>query len=321
MDIAAIIVNYRTAEATARNVTVLLSELQGFQDPLVVVVDNDSRDGSSEHLRQAFEGSEFRHRVLLVDSGHNGGYGFGINVALRRLMTLPTPPRYIYVINPDAIAGAGAVRRLTDFMDAHPRAGLVGSLVQSPDGHVQTSAFRFPSLWSELEGAARLGALTRLLRRHVVALPVDEVSEESREVDWVSGASMLFRREVIETAGLFDEGFFLYFEEIDFARRVRQAGWKIYFVAGASISHVGSLATGMSDETRAMPRYWFEARRRYLVKHHGRLYGAGCDMAWLCGNLLYATKSTLLRRPLSQRPRLLRDFLEFSLKNVWKPAP
>lgn len=317
MDIAAIIVNYRTADATIDSATALSADLEGFNGSRIIVVDNDSRDGSFARLQEAFRAPTWNGRVEVVESGHNGGYGYGINVGIRRALALPTPPRYLYVINPDAIADSGSLERLVGFMDGHPDAGMVGSLVHGPGGEIQAAAFRFPTIWSELEGTAAFRPLSHLLRDHIVAIR----PSDSCEVDWIPGASMLFRREVFSTAGLFDEGFFLYFEEVDFARRVRQAGWKIYFVANAGIGHIGSLATGMNDETRRMPRYWFQARRRYLVKHHGPLYGAACDAAWLCGHLINLGKSKVLRRPPSGRPQLWRDFVRYSVSNLLRAAP
>jgi GT2 family glycosyltransferase len=209
------------------------------------------------------------------------------------------------------------MRRLVSFMDSHPDAGLVGSTVHGPAGDVQAHAFRFPTLWSEIEGTANWGPISRVLKDHQVPLS----PEASTEVDWVPGTSMLLRREVFTTTGLFDQGFFLYFEEVDFAKRVKQAGWKVYYVADAGISHIGSLATGMADESRRMPGYWFQARRRYFVKHHGRLYGAACDAAWISGHALYLTKKHLTRRTDGLRPHLWRDFVRYSLRNVWREAP
>lgn len=317
MDVAAIIVNYRTPDATVDSVTALAREFEGFENPRILVVDNDSRDGSSARLREIFAESVWGGRVEVVDSLHNGGYGYGINLGVRRLLALPTPPRYIYVINPDAVADAGSVKRLAAFMGDHPDAGIVGGLTHGMQGDVQSVAFRFPSVLSEIEMTASFRPLSRLLRDYTV--PV--TPSDSCEVDWVGGASMLFRREVFSSAGFFDEGFFLYFEEVDFARRARQAGWKVYFVANAGIGHIGSLATGMADESRPMPRYWFQARRRYLVKHHGPLYGAACDAAWICGRAVFVAKNKLLGRAVSGRPRFLRDFIRYSVDNLMKPPP
>ena len=316
MDVAAIIVNYRTASAAIEAARSLDADLAAYEH-VIYIVDNDSRDGSVSALRAAFGEGTGSGAIEVIDTGHNGGYGFGINVAVRAAGLLPHAPRYFYILNPDAQADPGSVQKLITFLDAHPEAGVVGSLVHDPAGEIQARAFRFPSVWSELEGTAHWGPLTALLRKHQVALDPDETTE----VDWVPGTSMLVRREVFSTAGLFDEGFFLYFEEVDFARRVKKAGWKVYYLAGAGITHIGSLATGMTDASRRMPRYWFQARRRYFVKHHGRLYGALSDAAWLSGHALFIAKQRVRRRRAFVRPRLWRDFAKYSLGHAFSPPP
>ncbi len=316
MDVAAIIVNFRTPEATIGAVTTVLRELAGFSDPRVIVVDNDSRDGSFERLAATFADPAWDSRVTVIDSKHNGGYGYGINVGVRLLLATAPVPRHVYVMNPDAWMDAGALRKMVEFMDGHPDAGLVGGRIHCPSGE-QLKAFRFPSFWGEFEATARTNVVARLLRDQVISI----FPEESCAVDWVSGTSMLIRSQLLQSPMLFDEGFFLYFEEVDFARRVRAAGWKTYYVDGASVGHIGSLSTGMADQGRPMPAYWFQARRRYFVKHHGPVYGAACDLAWICGYAVFVGKSKLLRRKVVFRPRLWRDFIRYSVSNLMKPAP
>jgi N-acetylglucosaminyl-diphospho-decaprenol L-rhamnosyltransferase len=102
---------------------------------------------------------------------------------------------------------------------------------------------------------------------------------------------------------------------------VKQAGWRVFYVDDAPITHVGSLSTGMADQTRRMPRYWFESRRRYFVKHHGRAYAALCDVAWLLGHAIYQAKAALQPGSSPTRPHLGRDFARFSLTELLRPAP
>jgi GT2 family glycosyltransferase len=316
MDVATIIVNYRTSAATIEAVTALLPDLDAFDSPLVVVVDNASGDGSLDSLRRTFAEDRWRDRVVVVDGEYNRGFGGGVNAGVRYVRQKYGAPKYSYILNPDASIEPGALRGLVAFMEEHPDAGLVGNLVQNRDAD-QVGAFRFPTLLSELEGTACLGPVTRLLRDYVVPIQPTETCE----VDWVSGVSMLFRSAVFDTVGLFDEGFFLYFEEIDLAKRVHDAGWKVYFVAGVRVDHVGGLSTGFKDESRRMPKYWFESRRRYFVKHHGRVYAAGCDAAWICGHAMYKLKQTVRRSLPAGRPSFGRDFLRYSVQNFLRPAP
>jgi GT2 family glycosyltransferase/serine acetyltransferase len=316
VSVAVVIVNFRTAEATIEGVAALLASLERIPGSQIVVVDNRSGDGSLERLRAALGGPSATP-VSVVDAGHNGGYGFGINVGVRHALASAHPPRYVYIINPDAVAEPGSLAALVAFLDANPGVGLAGSLIRGPAGEVQGQAFRFPTLWSEIEANARVGSISRLLSRHIVSLK----PSATIEVDWVPGTSMLVRTEVFTSGIWFDAGFFLYFEEIDFARRVKAAGWKVFYVADAPITHIGSLATGMADEKRPMPRYWFESRRRYLVKHHGIVYAVGCDLAWLTGHSIYQAKRRLKPSEVPTRPNMGRDFVEFGLEQALRPAP
>jgi N-acetylglucosaminyl-diphospho-decaprenol L-rhamnosyltransferase len=316
IEVAIIIVNYRTPAATIEAVAALGEDLAKLENPMVVVVDNDSGDGSAEQLEKVFSEPRWAGRVVVVSSGNNGGFGSGVNVGIRYVLKSLGSPRYFYVLNPDATIDPGALNALVSFMVEHPDAGLLGNPVRNQQGGDVMRAFRFPTILSELEGSAGLGLLTRLLRNYVV--PIDPGT--SCEVDWVSGASMLFRSEVFSTVGFFDEGFFLYFEEIDLAKRIRQGGWKTYFVADVGVGHVGALSTGMKDATRRMPLYWFESRRRYFVKHHGRLYAAACDAAWLWGRAILKLKTSLPGHRETLRPKVGRDLLRFGLANVLKPV-
>jgi len=320
--IAAVVVNFRTAEATTAAVLSLDGEMRGStgsdasSDSLIVVVDNASGDGSYEKLRTTFSEPKWADRVVIVESSHNGGFGYGVNVGFRYVVDAFGVPEYFYLLNPDATVESGALAALVEFMDAHPDAGLVGNTIRNLSADI-IKAFRFPSVLGELEGTARLGLLSRLLHGHKMVVDPGGTSE----VDWVSGVSMLFRGEVFRAAAGFDEGFFLYFEEIDLARRVRQGGWKVYFKADVETGHIGGLSTQMRDETRRMPPYWFASRRRYLVKHHGRLYAAACDAAWLAGHAVLKAKLTVQRQRQASRPYFGRDFLRYSVRHLLKPAP
>lgn len=306
---------------TARAADALLPELAAAGSGHVYIVDNDSRDGSLETLHRHAEKRGWGERVSVLAAPRNGGYGYGINLAIERALASGDPPEYIYVINSDAFADEGSIARLVAFMDAHPEAGIAGSHIHGPDGTSQGAAFRFPSVWSELESTAGLGALSRLLSRHIVSVPAPS---EHRRIDWIPGTSMLIRRAALDQVGLFDEDFFLYYEETDFCRRLLAAGWQCFYVADAPITHIGCVSTGMLDQQRPMPRYWFDSRHRYFLKHHGRAYAAACDLAWLGGYAVWKTKNGVLKRAVSDRPHMFRDFLKASVRDLLtaaRPAP
>jgi hypothetical protein len=315
MRIAGIVINYRTPDLTIQAVNALREEMRTVAPFRIYLVDSASGDDSVSLFKQAAQRDGWQDEVVLIEAPRNGGFGYGINQAVRRALALTNPPSYFYILNSDAFADRGSLAQLVAVLDSHPEWGVAGSHIRGTDGKSQAAAFRFPSVFSEVESSAHLGLLTHLLRKYVVGLPVPRTD---CEVDWIPGTSMLIRRSTFEQAGLFDEGFFLYFEEIDFCHSARKAGIKTCFVADAPITHLGGVSTGIVDTTRRMPAYWFDSRYRYFRKHHGVAYATGCDLARALGMLLWHVKERALGRPKTGRPRLLRDFLSASWKNLRK---
>jgi GT2 family glycosyltransferase len=222
------------------------------------------------------------------------------------------PPRYVLLLNPDTIVRPGALRELFAFMEDRPDVGIAGSRLEGPDGTPQRSAFRFPSILGELEGGVRLGLLSRLLSRWVVA---PEVPEVPGATDWVSGACMIVRGAVFEEIGLMDEGYFMYYEEVDFCRRARRASWPCWYVPMARVVHLGGRSSGVDDRRAARgrrPSYWFHARRRYFLNHHGRFSMALADLAWSLGYATYRLRRPVQRKPDTDPERLLWDFIRFN---------
>lgn len=305
----AVIVNYRSPEMTCEALAALLRELEGIPDARVEVVDNDSRDGSYEKLRDAVEKLGAADRVGVSQTDHNGGFGFGNNFAIRSALAAADAPEYVYLLNSDAFPDPGSIRALIAFADAHPAVGIVGSYIHGPDGEPHETAFRFPSLGSELEYGARVGFLSKLLRRFVVAL---EIPTRPTQVDWLAGASMLIRSRVLRDVGLFDEHFFLYFEETDLCRRARRAGFATWYVPESRVTHIGSASTGMKIKSRPMPRFWFESRRHYFRKTHGRAYFWAANLLFTLGFASWRIRRRLQGKPDPDPPGLLRDFVRFN---------
>jgi N-acetylglucosaminyl-diphospho-decaprenol L-rhamnosyltransferase len=313
MRVLACIVNFRTADLTLRAVESLVPELRALPGSRVCVVDNDSQDGSYERLCVGVAQSGFDDVAEVVASGHNGGFGFGNNVALRRGLSWPEPPDYFYLLNPDAFIEPGALRTLGDYMQSHPDVGIAGGFVSSPDGQPNTAAFTFPSVLGELEGSVQLSAVTKLLRKHVVPRPIPKQTTD--DVDWVSGASMMLRRSVLQRVGLFDETYFLYFEETDLCRRVRDAGYKIAFVPEAKVVHHEGSSTGITNKRRRTPGYLLDSRRLYFLKHHGRPYLWAANAARAAGTVGFELHRRLRGKDAPGYERALPDFVAHWLKH------
>ena len=306
MELLAVIVNYRTASMTIDALRALMQDLVHLNEARTLVIDNDSRDGSYEEIGSLVRANGWQDRVSVVPSGRNGGLGFGINFAVRPALRSSDPPRYVYLLNSDAFVGPGAVRTLLEFMDRHPEVGIAGSYIHGLDGETHYTAFRFPTIPGEFCGNVRLRLLVPLLHRWEPAFPIPR---EPQPVDWLAGASMLVRREVFESIGLFDETFFLYYEETDFCLRARRAGWPTWYVPQSRVAHIGGGSTRFKDTTRPRAPYWFESRRYYFRKHRGTPYLWSANAMWVFGFTLWQVRRYLTRKPGRHPPRLLRDFV------------
>jgi N-acetylglucosaminyl-diphospho-decaprenol L-rhamnosyltransferase len=300
------ILNYRTPDLTLEAARGLVKALVHVPDSRFVIVDNDSQDGSFERMHDSVARESWKNRCEVLASGHNGGFGAGNNFAIRRNLASDDPAQYYLLLNSDAVPAENAIKALVEFMDAHPDAGMAGSYIHGPEGEPHCTAFRFPTFVSELEGQSQTGPLTKLFSQYVVPIGIPPANTE---VPWTAAVCMLVRRETLEKIGLFDETFFLYFEETDLCRRARDAGYKVYYVRDSHVSHIGSVSTGMKVMTKPMPAYWFEARAHYFRKHHGDAYAMAANVAWLTGRSLRGVRCLIERRPDTRRPRITRDFI------------
>lgn len=306
-----VVLNWRTADMTMQAVTAAHAAMAGIAGG-ITVVDNASGDGSADRLRAGIAAAGL-DRVTLVETARNGGFGAGMNAGIRAGLPDGRLPDYVYILNSDAFPAPDAIGLLLAHLEAHPEAGIAGSHIHGPDGDPHVTAFRFPSLAGEFEGAARLGPVSRLLRNRAVAMPVPD---RTVPVDWLAGASMMIRRRVLDEVGLFDEGFFLYFEETDLCLRARRAGWQTHYVRESRVAHVGSASTGMK-EWRRMPEYWFDSRLRYFTKHHGRAAALVATGLHIAGGALWRLRRALERKPNTDAPHMLRDMAAHALR--WRP--
>lgn len=305
-----IILNWRTAEMTLDAARAAMLAMEGIEGA-ITIVDNDSQDGSFERM-QAECADWLRVRVL--QSGHNGGYGAGNNFGIRAGLSGEAAD-YVYILNSDAFPAPDAIRALLRYLEAHPDVGLAGSHIHGLDGAPHTTAFRFPSIGSEFEGAACTGIVTRLLRNSVIAPPLPV---QTSRVDWLAGASVMIRQSVLDQIGLFDETFFLYFEETDLCRRAALAGWPTVYVVESRVAHVGSVSTGMKEWKR-VPRYWFESRHHYFVKNHGKAYACLATLAHWAGLGVFRLKVLLQGKKPHTPPYFFRDFVTYCFRSRTKP--
>jgi len=266
-----------------------LDSLQGT-DAEVVVLDNASEDGSVAAVRERFP------EVQVIEQKHRAGFGANHNTVIRA-----TTGRYVFVLNEDTTSEDWGFERMTAHLDANPRVAALGPRLVYPDGRPQASAWRFPS-----PATAALGLLT-LGRAGIV----QSGGSETRDVDWAMAAALLLRREALDEVGVFDEGFFLYSEEVDLQARLHRAGWKVHYFPGVSVVHHESQFSADIPERR-INEMW-RSRHRYWQKHHT---GAGARVAALATGAQYAVRAALA--PVARRDPALGARMRLHAHDSWR---
>ena len=311
--ILTVVLNYRTAAMTlkaAKAAHLAMADLPGE----IVIVDNDSQDGSFETMQAEVARAGWQN-VRVLQSGRNGGYGAGNNFGIKAGMADGSRPDYVYILNSDAFPEPDAIRVLYDHLNTTPSTAFAGSFIAGEDGVQHTTTFRFPTIRGEFEGAINFGPVSRLLKNYRVPRELTQTSS----VDWLAGASVMMRQDVLDQVGLFDETFFLYFEETELCRRVAAAGYDVMFLAESKVTHLGSVSTGMKEWTR-VPDYWFVSRWHYFSKTHGGTYAAAATVLHLIGGSLNFLRCKLTGRQYGARPHFLRTMARHALQSVFAPS-
>jgi len=266
LDIAIVVVSYNTKDLLRDCLSsVVKSNLKIAY--AVCVVDNSSTDGSAEMVRVEFP------QVELITLSSNVGYSKANNIGLRWFgfnqdapITEDNLPRYALLLNPDTVVPKDAFAEMVAFMDAHPNSGVAGPCVRRPDGSLDKACKRtFPTPTVSLYRMLGLGKLFpnshAFNSYNLEYLPDSAVAQ----VDSVVGAYMQLRTEAIEEVGLLDEAFFMYGEDLDWAKRIKDAGWEVWYNGESEITHVKEAASSQSSKARID---FYEAMWIFYNKHY-----------------------------------------------------
>jgi GT2 family glycosyltransferase len=313
IEVAVVIVSYKSADLTIDCLRSIEAEraTPGLNIRAIVV---DNASGDAPPIAQAIAANDWTSWATLIESPRNGGYAYGNNLAFRRAYE-DGAPAYFHLLNPDTRVLPGAIRILVDFLENNPSIGIAGSGLGDVDDNDWAFAFRFPSMLSEFEHGLQFGLISRLLKPWIVAI---ETNQKPRQVDWVSGASKMVRREVLDAIGGLDENYFLYFEDSDFCYRAQKAGFSTWSVPASRIMHVSGQSTqvtGHHAKPMRVPGYWFESRRRYFAVHHGYAYAIATDLFSVIAHGLGTAKRRLQGRLEEGQPFFIRDLIRHSL--IW----
>jgi len=271
------IVNYRTGAMTLEAVRSVLADRGGIE-LAVVVVDNRSGDGSAEEIEAWIAAQDPPVPVHLVRSATNSGFAGGHNQGIAALEA-----EFYMILNSDALLVPGCLARLLAAARADPGAALVSPRIEHPDGRAQAVCFRGHTPLSEFLRAAQTGLVARLLGQDGLDLGQ---TPAPGEIAWVTFAGVLLRAEAHAAIGPMDEGYFLYYEDADYGRRARAAGWGIRFAPEARMIHLrgGSAPVkALMRAQRRLPAYFYAARSRYFCKAFGRGGLLAANLLWHLG--------------------------------------
>ena len=293
LNLLIVIVCYKVADLTIDCLRSLSSQIADVPATKVAVCENGTGGDSVQQLAEAIEAEGWSDWVMLKPVSPNRGFAGGNNVVLQEAMRWPRPPRHFLLLNADTIVRAGALERLWRAAEGHPEAGILSPRLEWPDGTPQESCFRDRTPVDELLLAARTGPLSKLFGARESVLPV---SDEPVEADWTSFACAMIRREVFEQIGVLDAGFYLYFDDSDFCRRARAAGWRVLHWPEARVVHLRGRSNpvkALSAQLMRPPRYWYASRARYYAKFYGRCGLWAANILWLIGRPISLARELL----------------------------
>jgi GT2 family glycosyltransferase len=312
--VSIIILNWNTRELTLQCIESLKQTL-GELRAQIIVVDNGSSDGSADVIAAAHPD------ICLVRSPENLGFARGNNLGFPY-----AEGEYICLLNSDTIVLQGAVQRLVEYLDEHPEFAAAGGEHLSPDGEHQPSGVFFQSLWGDLSLAMGLDKFGSWLLKRKSPLARLWYAVGTGEVDWLSNSFIAVRREVIEQVGPLPEEFFLYGEDVEWYWRMRQAGLRVAYVAGAPIIHLINQSSNQLYEGNDKSLRYLDAKYIFAARHRNPV---SWRLGWLANALYWTVLGTRWRivqlltgRPdAGARARMLWEYARYHIDQVTGKVP
>ncbi len=290
IDLSVVILNWNVRDLLDRCLASIRSSRYTIE---IIVVDNASTDDSVSMVRSKYP------QVTVIANDTNRGFTGGNNQGIATAQG-----RYVLVLNPDTEIVAESLDRLLDYAEANPTVGAVGPMLLNPDRSIQPSRRRFPTVavaFFESTWLQSLAPRDMLYRYYMEDVPANVV----QEVDWLNGACTLFRRQVFDRVGVYDDAsFFMYSEELDLCKRIKLAGWRIVYIPEAQVIHY----EGKSSEQAVAARHirFNTSKVRYFRKWHGRVV-ANALRVWLLSQYVWQIGLEALKYALGQKRELRRQ--------------
>lgn len=303
MDLSIAVISYNTRD-------LLLACLQSVQDRStgvgyeIIVVDNASLDGSVEAVRARFP------HVTVIANAENGGFAKACNQA-----AAVSSGRHLLLLNSDTVMQAHTLRTMVTCLDQHLDVGVVSCLQRDEHGRVLRSCFPFPSIRDHVRHSEDLPTI---IRRLAGTLPMMDV-RVSQDAEWVNGACLMIRKALYDRLGGLDEQFFMYFEDVDLCRRVRQLGYRVRHVAEGEVVHL--LGRSSLTNRNGLNEQWELSRIRYIEKHFAQPRRV-LMKTWIALGVMRKLIVTVYSHPTNRRQQI--EMMRTMLRRVWlghdKPA-
>jgi hypothetical protein len=314
INIVAIIVNYKSKDLALKGIESIYREKLHSECLKISVVVVENKSGEYEDLCLAIKDNDWSEWVTVIDSPYNGGFGYGNNLGFKHGFETESVD-YFYLLNPDAQCYKNAISELINALELDHNAAIAGSGFFNEDGSLWPIAFRFPSLFSEIDKGFRIGFISKLLKPWSVAVEMTQVKQTT---DWVAGASMMLRASVIKTLNGFDESYFLYYEETDLCKRAKQIGFHTLYVPASKVLHIAGQSTKVTERNnirKRVPDYWYQSRSMYYLKNHGFIYALLADFTSLTTHLVGNTKLVLFKKPITTPLFFITDTMKNTVLN------
>jgi len=303
LNLLVVIINYKTPELTSQAVLTVIPQL-GENDK-ICLVDNLSDDNSIEYLTQFIEHNDFQTKVNLIASPINGGFSAGNNIGIKS-----EEAKYYLLLNSDAYLKEQAIEKLIGKVQQSSLIGIVAPQLIWEGGKQQTSCFYYLTPVNSFLNSVNTGFISRLFSLfgiNEVAIPLAKHKESKPE--WLSFACILLRGSLIQDIGLMDEGYFMYYEDMDYCHRANIAGWKLAYMHEAKVVHLNQGASNQ-EVIKRLPEYYFKSRSRYFLKFYGHIGLLLANLIWSFGRLI-----SVFREIIEMKPSLFHKAMFF---DIWK---
>jgi GT2 family glycosyltransferase len=302
--LAVIIINYKTPQLCIDCLKTLVPEVTNLPAK-VIVVDNASQDESCEFIQNWIDEESVSDQVELIQSFDNTGFSGGNNLGISHL-----DAEYYLLLNSDTLVHKGSISTLLEMASKDKTAGLISPRLEWPDATPQESCFQFHRPVSELISSAATGFITKLFGAYIVP---QSVREDQDYYSWTSFACVLIKADVFDDIGFMDDGYFMYYEDVEFCCRAKQAGWKVLNVPNAHVVHLRGGSSPVKSQTKLrkrLPRYYFESRTRYFYQVYGQFGLLMANIYWTLGYGI-----SLIRSLISSS--FIPNASEYQWRDVW----